>query len=212
MFEPWNDRARKCRPNCRCRFVTNVRRSAGKNPDARKGVVPVKAYLAGPITGKTFGDATEWREYVAMRLAGYGIEALSPMRGKDFILKRIGTEKVLDQTYDAPMSKQKAILNRDRWDVMNADVVLFNLLPYAVTENGCTKASIGTCVEFGWADAFRKLCVVVLDETDAQNPHNHAFLKEIAAFVVPTVDDAIEIIRVLNATMQKVPSWQEVRT
>lgn len=160
-----------------------------------------KVYLAGPITGKTYGTATDWRESVSVYLSQFGIETLSPMRGKDFILKQIGgTEAILNQTYESPLSKQKAIVARDRHDVMTADAVLFNLLPYAVSVNGCPQASIGTCVEFGWCDAFRKLAVVVLDETDKQNPHSHAFLKEIASFMVPTLDEALEIIRVVAKT------------
>lgn len=159
-----------------------------------------KVYLAGPITGKTYGAATDWRESASAFLSQFGIETLSPMRGKDFILSRLGNSEVLAQTYESPMSKQKAIVARDRHDVMACDAVLFNLLPYAVTENGCTKASIGTCVEFGWCDAYRKLAVVVLDESDKQNPHAHAFLKEIAAFIVPTLDEALEIIRVVAKT------------
>lgn len=163
-----------------------------------------KVYLAGPITGKTYGSATDWRESASSWLSQYGIETLSPMRGKDFILSRVAQVEVLAQTYDAPMSKQKGIVARDRHDVMACNAVLFNLLPYAIDEvTGQALASIGTCVEFGWCDAFRKLAIVVLDEADKKNPHTHAFLKEIAGFIVPTLDEALEIVRIVAKTSIK---------
>jgi nucleoside 2-deoxyribosyltransferase len=153
-----------------------------------------RVYLAGAITGMTFEECTKWRKYVEAQLVEVGIQALSPMRGKDFILKRMAAGEVLAQTYDAPMSVAKAIVARDRFDVMSADVVLFNFL-------GAEKVSIGTCVEVGWADAFRKLSVVVMEKpkevTSGVNVHDHVFITETAGYRVETLDEAIAIIKIL---------------
>ena len=42
-------------------------------------------YLAGPITGLTYDGATDWRAYAKARLAKFGIQAVSPMRAKEFL-------------------------------------------------------------------------------------------------------------------------------
>lgn len=149
---------------------------------------PLVIYLAGPITGKTFEGAVLWREEAAIKLRQAGFSVLSPMRGKDFILKRLAKDEVLAQTYpDAPMPTQKGIVARDRFDVARADVVLFYLLDAA-------QVSIGTMIEIGWCDAFRKLVVVVMEPS---NIHDHAFVREIAGYVVPTLDEAIVLLTAL---------------
>jgi nucleoside 2-deoxyribosyltransferase len=146
-----------------------------------------RVYLAGPITGLTYGGATSWREYVTSVFAEEGaglIEVLSPMRGKDFILKRIGAEERLAQTYDVPLSTGKALVGRDRHDVQNSDVVLFNL-------SGAEKVSIGSMFEYGWADAARKLIVTVMEDG---NVHDHAFIREVSHYLVSDIEQAIDII------------------
>jgi hypothetical protein len=52
--------------------------------------------------------------------------------------------------------------------------------------------SIGTMIEAGWADAFRTPLVVVMSES---NPHNHAMLAELAGYIVPTLEQGIEIAK-----------------
>src|SRR3990172_7405419 len=148
----------------------------------------MRVYLAGPITGLTYNGAIDWRDEVALQLRGRGIQAVSPMRGKGFILKRQNGHDILAQTYpDAPVSTQKGIVARDRFDVHNSDLVLFNLL-------GSENISIGTMVEMGWCDAFRKVAVVVME---SGNVHDHAFVKEIAGYLVHTLDEAVELITIL---------------
>ena len=68
---------------------------------------------------------------------------------------------------------------------MRCDMVLMNLL-------GATKVSIGSMIELGWADAFRKPVVLVIEEG---NCHMHAIVQEIAGFIVPTLDQGIEVVK-----------------
>lgn len=138
-------------------------------------------YLAGPITGLSYERATGWRRTAEQVLwEEGGIVGLSPMRGKDYLLG----SQILNQTYSVPMLTQKAIVGRDRWDIMGCDGVLFNLL-----DADC--ASIGTMIEYGWADTFRKLIVTVMNDG---NVHDHAFVRELSHFLVPTLDEALDII------------------
>ncbi len=149
-------------------------------------------YLAGPISGLLYNDATDWREYAALVLATHGVETKSPMRHKDF-LKQTGL--LSDQGYsEDPLTSPHGIVTRDRNDTQTSDVVLLNLL-------GAKTASIGSMVELGWADSVRTPVVTVLDITDTENPHKHAFVKELSGFVVPTLEEAIHIcISILNAS------------
>lgn len=151
----------------------------------------MRVYLAGPITGLTFGAAIAWRVEAATVLEKNGHEVLSPMRGKDFILKRIGEAEVLGQTYeDAPLASQRGIVARDHFDVSRADVVLFNLC-------GAERVSIGTMIEYGWASAFRKVIITAMGRA---NVHNHAFVRELSPYLVPTLPEALEVILAIGRT------------
>lgn len=139
-----------------------------------------RIYLAGPIAGQSYGDSTEWRESAKNYLADFGIEAFSPMRAKAYLNNG---EKLRDGYTEFPLSTDDAITARDRMDVMRSDLVLFNFPP------DLTQVSIGTCIEFGWADAFRKPRVVVLDKL-----HDHAMIRNLIDFRANNLSDALEMI------------------
>lgn len=142
----------------------------------------VKVYLAGPITGLTYDQGQDWREHATKAFSEYGILAYSPLRAKQYLR----TEGVLGGSYESnPLSTAKGITTRDRNDVLTCDLVLVNFL-------GADRISMGTCVEFGWADAFRKPLVMAIEP---DNPHTHPMLEQIAGFRVPTLDEAIYISR-----------------
>jgi len=139
-----------------------------------------KIYLSGPISGLTFGECTDWREYVAARLPG----SVSPLRGKEF-LKSVG---VINQSYENhPFATAKGITTRDRNDVRTCDLMLVNLL-------GATKITIGTMIEIGWADAFRKPIVLVMEE---DNLHSHPILNTCCGFICRTLDEGIECAKIV---------------
>jgi nucleoside 2-deoxyribosyltransferase len=138
-------------------------------------------YLAGPITGLTYAGAIDWREYARERLHAMGIVGLSPMRGKTYLSRE---ETIGDAYAQHPLSTRTGILTRDRFDVMRCDLLLVNLL-------GAERVSIGTAMEVAWADAFRK--PVVLVDTDGST-HDHAFIRAIAGYVVPTLEAGLNIV------------------
>lgn len=145
-----------------------------------------RVYLAGPITGLDYKGATDWRDFVRDELVKYGIESLSPMRSKEYLLQ----EKIIASGYDNlnVLSKAKGIVTRDRNDVMTSDLILFNLLE-------AKKVSIGTVIEYGWADAFRKPIVTVIEKEG--NIHEHAMLNEMTGFRVETLEAGILVARAL---------------
>jgi nucleoside 2-deoxyribosyltransferase len=146
-----------------------------------------KVYLAGAISGLTYGEGQSWREYTTSALAIHGINGYSPLRAKDY-LSSVGK---IEQSYaNHPLSCDRGIMTRDRYDVSSCDAVLFYLL-------GAERVSIGTMIEFGWADAWRKPTVVVMEETG--NIHEHPMVREATGFRVTNLEDGIAILdKILN--------------
>lgn len=145
-------------------------------------------YLAGAITGLTYNEGQDWRNYARTELAGADIRAFSPLRGKDY-LQRVGkipsVQEGWAKTPEAmiPLSSNKGIVTRDRNDCTRCDLVLMNLL-------GTERVSIGTMIEAGWADAARNPIVLVMEDG---NIHEHAMLNELAGYRVRTLDEALDI-------------------
>lgn len=137
-------------------------------------------YLAGPITGTTFGECTDWREYVKSKFPP-NIIGLSPMRGKDYI----SHEGPIKHDYEGyPLSSAKGITARDTFDVTRSDLIFVNLL-------GATKVSIGTVLEIGMAHILNKQIVVVMEEKG--NPHEHAMIADMTKYLLFDLDEAINL-------------------
>ena len=152
-----------------------------------------KVYLAGPITGLSYGDSTDWRNEMGKRLADFGITGISPLRAKDYLAKEQTLQLSYDGAHDihslAPvLSGARGITTRDRWDCHRCDVVFLNLL-------GATKVSIGTMMELAWADASRIPTVVAMESSG--NVHDHPMVNECTGFRVTSLEDAVVVIRAL---------------
>lgn len=140
-------------------------------------------YLAGPITGLSFGQCTDWRAAVAVRLRPFGILGVDPMRAKDYLK----SEKEITGSYeDKVMSCQRGIMTRDRYDATHCDVLLVNFL-------GATKVSIGTVMEIAWADSIRTPIICAIED-DGHNTHDHPMVREAIGFRVPTLEEAIQVV------------------
>lgn len=138
-------------------------------------------YLCGPITGLSYAGATDWRTKVKEALLP-DIEVLSPLRAKKFL--RTATA-IGDHYPENVMATQKAITTRDRFDTQRADMLFVNLL-------GAERVSIGSMIELGWADSARvPMCVVM----DGKNLHDHAMVRELAGWIVPTIDEGIHVVK-----------------
>lgn len=154
-------------------------------------------YLAGPITGITYGESTGWREQVKDML-DESILTLSPMRGKQAIKERSKNGAVAMTYEDSPLSSAKGINVRDYNDCTRADAIFVNFL-------GATKVSIGTVMEIAWARAFNIPVVCVMEK---DNIHQHAMLNYACGFIVDNLDEGVAILEALLLPDVKIPHLQ----
>lgn len=163
----------------------NPTTSVGRDP---RGEPEILLYLAGPLTGRTFEQATGWRGYVRenLAIAAPHIRCLDPMRAKEHFQQagEIGPEH-----YHRGTLEPKAIVARDLWDLRRADAMMMNL-------SGAKAPSIGCMVELGFAQANSCFTVVIL-AADEHNPHDHLFVHALASAVVRSVDEAIAVVEAL---------------
>ncbi len=153
-------------------------------------------YLAGPITGLSYAGCTDWREEAITHLGKFGIQGLSPLRGKEYLQN----EKSISDNYDegldgqskliATMSGQRGIYARDKFDCERADLVLVNML-------GAQRVSIGTVMEIAWASGVGTPIVLVMEEQG--NIHEHSMLREACAFRVDNLKDALHVTTAILA-------------
>ena len=148
-------------------------------------------YLAGPITGLSYHAARNtWREEFSTLLPEH-IHPVSPMRAKEFL----SNEQVLagdpDMYPEHALATPSGIVTRDRNDISNCDAMVACFL------GAKQRVSIGTCLEFGWADAYRKPIVMVVEAANGEgqdNVHLHAFLTEVSGYRVTTIEEAAHIV------------------
>lgn len=129
-----------------------------------------KIYLCGQIAGLSYDEARfGWRAEVVNALAGTDIECISPMR---HMINQADTDQMSslgDPT--SVMGSARAITERDRFDVRRSDLLFCNLL-------GMDRHSLGSMIEFGWADAYR-IPILCCIEKDGTNPHEHGMVQDL---------------------------------
>lgn len=146
--------------------------------------MPYLAYLAGPITGLGFKESESWRDWFISKLPSE-IQGLSPLRGKTYLKD----EKCIAASYpDIALSCDRGIMTRDYNDVKRADVLVVNLL-------GVSKVSIGTVMEIAWARAFQLPVIVIIEKEG--NVHDHPMIRECCGFRVSTLEEAVNLTKVL---------------
>ena len=138
---------------------------------------PYHVYLAGPIMGKTWVETESWRDEFKELVNNLHIRCLSPMRTQTSTSNEEPNGWVQDA--DAP----RAQIEQDRFDVARCDIVVANI-------THMEEKSVGTIIEIGWADAYRKPIVLI----DATKQYRHPFLYHLASWRVTTIRDAAEIV------------------
>ena len=145
-------------------------------------------YLAGPITGLSWGGTTDWRDYVSKELVSVGIISFSPLRGKDYL----ANETSIGDSYEQhTMSSQRGIFARDFHDATTRDLLFVNLLD-------TQRVSIGTVMEIAWANCSRVPIVLAMTEKNSdgsKNMHDHSMLREACPLIVPTLEEAVHITK-----------------
>lgn len=153
-------------------------------------------YLAGPITGLNYAGATDWREYARKKLWLRGINGVSPMRAKSYLASLAKPITGTGEEYEAmsAISRAEGVMARDRYDTRTANIVLANFL-------GAKQVSVGTCIELGWADAWRVPVVMAIETYNPKatkqkpnNPHHHMMVWQATGWKVPTLDEALDIV------------------
>lgn len=147
-------------------------------------------YLAGPITGLSFDGASDWRDYAKADLARSDIHGLSPLRAKEYLRQVNGPLTGTGEEYAhlGVLSLPRGVTTRDRYDATRCDALLVNLL-------GADRVSIGTVMEIAWADQCRTPIVVAIEPQG--NPHEHMMIAECIGFRVPTLDEALHVIKAI---------------
>ena len=141
-----------------------------------------KVYLCGPITGCSYDDARYgWRAEINGHVDHDTVELLSPMRQQGYlseITEPLGSI-AMEQSKHV-MSKSRAIVAKDLWDVRECQLVVANLL-------GAERVSIGSVFEMGWAQVLHKPIILIIEKDAKLNPHHHMFFYQSANFFVETV-------------------------
>lgn len=147
-------------------------------------------YLCGPITGLSYREATERREMWAARIRELGHIPLSPMRGKQHLLRRRSLSAMGYE--DSTISNARSIVARDSWDVLRSDILLVDFLE-------AEQVSIGSVFEIAWGYLQHKLIIVIMPKG---NVHEHAFIEQAAAYIVESDEQALEVLEYAAATLQ----------
>ena len=140
----------------------------------------MKLYLALPISGRGYDEVVKDIHDSKEKLEHWGFEVFQPMTGKSYLRNELEFKAT---SYNNPVSTNHAILERDKWMVLNSDVILLDL------SNGSERVSIGGVMELAWASLLNKHTVVVLPKEN--NIHNHAFVLEAADVIFETMDEAM---------------------
>ena len=149
-----------------------------------------RVYLAGPIRGLNYNEATEWRDKAKASLADVGIEGMSPMRAKEYLKQElnVGGEKLADFYADYPLSTMKAIVCRDFNDCTKSDAVIMYL-------KGATTVSIGSIMEVAWAHAAKVPVILVMEKTG--NVNEHGMIRETCGIHVETLEEALHAVKAI---------------
>ena len=144
----------------------------------------MQVYLSGPINGLSKEEARDWREKVVPKFEE-GIITLSPMRGEDGSLP---SGKKLTAFYDGILTNPDAIFARDKFDVINSDALLVNLLQCE------DRVSIGTMFEMAWANIWSGKKILIVTVMDEKNVHRHPFVEKASDWIVPDLDTAVDVL------------------
>lgn len=161
-------------------------------------------YLAGPITGTAALDAQEWRQnqvlHDALRLQMW--EPLSPFDGilgySQQDVEEEHSAAVPAWFEDSALGEGAALkaVNKDFLYITHASAVLANF-------TGASHASIGSCVELGYAYGLGKPIISVIESED--NIHYHPFPVGVSVAVVPTLEAAVVELQAIGRKLTEPP-------
>lgn len=137
-------------------------------------------YCAHPISGETWENVFKYYTNIKKILENWGFNVLHPMTGKTEIRTEIG-ERFQPSNIKSVVASNHAIFERDRWMVMQCDILYLDL-------TGAERVSIGCMMELAWAAILGKYVVVVMEK---ENMHQHAFVLEAADIIFENANMAL---------------------
>jgi nucleoside 2-deoxyribosyltransferase len=140
-----------------------------------------KIYLAGLISTEK-PESIQWRLDATANLHDFII--LSPMRGKQNLSAASKDGGITSET-----NTSKDIILRDYHDVMEADLILFNLNTWE-----SQRPLLGTIYELAWAWEHKKRSFAVCEDKDYLM-RNHPFVKETISHYFTNLKDCYDFIR-----------------
>lgn len=145
-------------------------------------------YLYGPIAGKTFGECTDWRNWMAEQLAPHGIQAISPLRFKDYLgnLKAELSGHGREYSEMNVLSTPDAVIARDKFDVLRVDMLAGNFLD-------ADRVSIGSMMEQAWAHQAHKPIAAAIP-IGPGHPHDHMFFSRTLNFPVHSLEALRDVV------------------
>lgn len=160
-----------------------------------------KVYLAGTMTSNE--NTFNWRIHAEREFKKYGIQSLSPFRGKSIThlktstnpepgksgVKDDGTIEFADYSELTAGISSNRIVARDFADVRETDILLANL-----TNTIDIRPSIGTISECAWAFALHKPVICIVDSTTNDNYYKHPFMQTFIHHWVDSVEKGIDAI------------------
>lgn len=143
-------------------------------------------YLYGPITGLNYAGAQDWRTWMREQLAPRGIDAVSPLRFKDYLANLESISGHGREYADmGVLSTPPAVIARDKFDVLRADMLVGNFL-------GADRVSIGSMFEQAWAHQKHTPIAVACEKHG--NPHDHMFFNETVGFRVESLEALCDVV------------------
>ena len=144
-------------------------------------------YLYGPITGKTYAGASDWRDWMTDQLKPHGIVTYSPLRAKHYLasMQELSGHG-RDYAHMGVLSTQQGVVTRDKFDVHRVDMLAGNFLD-------ADRVSIGSMMEQAWAHKEHKPIAAAVPK-EPGHPHDHMFFHGTLGFPVHSLDDLRDII------------------
>lgn len=139
------------------------------------------AYLAGPITGCSFEECTDWRKKFAELCPS--VECFSPLRGE---IKWEGERDSDPRADDDLLFHDSGIMTRDYFDCKRCDFIVLNLLE-------AKRATIGSCMELAWGYEWQKPVITIMEPEG--NIHDHPMVRAAISYRVETIEQAAYVAR-----------------
>lgn len=145
----------------------------------------MKVYCVHPISGLSYNEVLIYYKEINEYLKGLGYDVLCPMTGKEELItekkfKTVGYE-------NSPVSSSHAIFERDKWMVLQADIIFANFV-------NAKEISIGSCMELAWASLLNKQTVVIMGK---DNKHQHAFVIEASDIIFDNLEKGKDYMKKL---------------